>query len=211
MTAYVPHTEDLEWTRRAIRGRKVWAVPSGGFVLILNHEEMHFTTMMKMSPSPQEIELFGKVCTNLITIGYSQEKSSFIEGADSIEDILSGMGLTDEEMAHIRLESHDEQNMDEDWVPSSTSIEWTRDHISNLGEGALWVIPDASAILKISHAEKNYTLIVGKNQAANETIYMDKATKIMTILGYELATLFVDDADISVSERLEHIKHWAID
>ena len=101
--------------------------------------------------------------------------------------------------------------MTKDWVPSIASIDWTRNYIAGLAEGALWVIPNASTIMKISHLEKNFSAFVGKNQTDEETINMDKSINILEIVGYKLASVFVDEADITVYERLEHIKHWALD
>ena len=102
MTVYVPTTEDLEWTRRAIRGRKVWAVPSGGFVILLDHENMEFTTLLQIKGGSPEIDLFERVHVNLVTIGYTAKRGSFIEGAHATDDILRKMGLTEEDLAIIR-------------------------------------------------------------------------------------------------------------
>jgi hypothetical protein len=215
---YIPTAQDLDWTKRVIQGKHSWAVPSGGCILTLNHDQMKFATFIKTNPNPQEIDLFDRIFLNMIALGYQEEKRIICEGANSTDDIARNVfEWTNDEIELSKINSLRNRptdprfNMNEDWEPSSISIEWTRNHISSLGEGALWVIPDASAIMKISHTQKNYTLIVGQNQADNETIYMNKTTKIMEIIGYKLAGLFVDDADISVFERLKNVEEWALD
>ena len=69
---------------------------------MLDHENMEFTTLLQMKGGPPEIDLHERVHVNLVTIGYTAQRGSFIEGAHSTDDILRKMGLTEEDLAIIR-------------------------------------------------------------------------------------------------------------
>jgi len=103
---YVPTAQDLDWTKRAIQGKKVWAVPSGGFLLTLDHATMVFTTFMKMNPNPPEIDLFERVFVNMVVLGYREEKRIVCEGADSVDDIVTNLfGWTEDEIERTKIHS----------------------------------------------------------------------------------------------------------
>ena len=103
---YVPTAQDLDWTRRAIQGKKCWAVPSGGFLLTLDHGEMVFSTFMKMNPNPQEIDLFNRVFLNMVTLGYQSVNRVFCEGANSVDDIVKGaFNWSDDDIEQAKIHS----------------------------------------------------------------------------------------------------------
>ena len=103
---YVPTTQDLDWTKRAIQGKHSWAVPSGGFLLTLDHDKMVFNTFMKMNPNRRELDLFARVSLNLFVLGYQEGKRVSCEGANSVDDIVMNFfGWTEDEIERNKIES----------------------------------------------------------------------------------------------------------
>ena len=103
---YIPTTADIEWTRKAIEGKRAWTVPSAGSVLEFDHSTMVFTTFMKMDPNPPEIDLFERVCLNLAALGFREEKRIMCEGADTVDDILVNVfGLTEDDIEANKIYS----------------------------------------------------------------------------------------------------------
>lgn len=85
---YVPSDEDLSWTRNHIENKIVWAVPSVGCVLIINHENMFFDTWMKSEPTDEETTRFEAIESNLLSLGYTERRASIIRGTKNVEEVL---------------------------------------------------------------------------------------------------------------------------
>jgi len=103
---YIPTAQDLDWTKRLIQDKHSWAVPSGGFILTLNHDQMVFATFMKMNPNPQEVDLFDRIFLNMITLGYQEEKRIICEGANSTDDIaMNVFEWTEDEIERSKIQS----------------------------------------------------------------------------------------------------------
>ena len=85
---YVPTAQDIEWTRQAIVGKKVWAVPSASCVFLLNHKTKSFNTYMIMNISALELSLHDRIGINLLMLGFAGENRFIVEGANHVDDIL---------------------------------------------------------------------------------------------------------------------------
>jgi hypothetical protein len=85
---YVPTAQDIEWTRQAIVGKKVWAVPSASCVFLLDHEAKSFNTYMIMNISALELSLHDRIGINLLMLGFAGENRFIVEGANHVDDIL---------------------------------------------------------------------------------------------------------------------------
>ena len=86
--SYIPTAQDIEWTRQAIMGKKVWAVPSASCVFLLDHEAKSFNAYMRMNISASEISLHERVGINLLMLGFAGENRFIVEGANHVDDIL---------------------------------------------------------------------------------------------------------------------------
>ena len=104
--SYIPSTQDLDWTMRAIHGKHTWAVPSGGAVLTFEHNRMSFSRYVKMNPNPKEIDLINRILLNLALLGYNEERQIICEGANSTDEILMKiMRLRESDIASIKNKS----------------------------------------------------------------------------------------------------------
>lgn len=86
--AYIPTESDVEWTRNAIDGRVVWAIPSIGCVLLIMHDRKGYQTYMKSNPTELETEEYEKVESNCSILGYREISASIIGEANNADDIL---------------------------------------------------------------------------------------------------------------------------
>lgn len=85
-----------------------WAVPAGGFILTFNHDASQFTTYMKINPSPDEIDLFERVATNMIFLGYEEEQRIICEGKNSVDEIaIDVLGWSQNDIAKSKRFSKD--------------------------------------------------------------------------------------------------------
>ncbi len=104
---YVPTAQDIEWTRQAIEGKKVWAVPSASCVFLLNHEAKSFNTYMRMNLSASEQSLHDRIGINLLMLGFAGENRLIVEGANHVDDILK--------IVFERTEEEIEENKKTSW------------------------------------------------------------------------------------------------
>ena len=86
--SYIPTESDVEWTRNAINGRVVWAIPSIGCVLLIMHDRKGYQTYMKSNPTELETEEYEKVESNCSILGYREISASIIGEANNADDIL---------------------------------------------------------------------------------------------------------------------------
>jgi hypothetical protein len=85
---YIPTQADIEWTLNAINGRIVWAVPSIGCVILLNHDTNTWMTYMKSNPTELETYNYEKIETNLNVIGYQEASAKIMGQAKNVNDVL---------------------------------------------------------------------------------------------------------------------------
>ena len=111
---YMPTAQDIEWTRQAIEGKKVWAVPSACCVFMLDHENKSFNTYFGMNISPLEQSNHDRIGINLLMLGFSGENRFFVEDAKHVDDILERIfERTGEEIDRIKKNSWENKPYDE--------------------------------------------------------------------------------------------------
>ncbi len=85
---YIPSPEDLEWTMGHIQNKRLWAIPSIGCALVIDHDNMIFDTWMKSEPTEEETLNFEAVDANLTALGYTERHASIIGGTRNVDDVL---------------------------------------------------------------------------------------------------------------------------
>ena len=114
--AYVPSNEDLEWTASTIEAQRLWAIPSIGCALVIDHDNMIFDTWMKSEPTEEETLNFEAVEANMAALGYTERHASIIGGTRNVDDVLFAISR-----AIVRLES--EGKADSAWISVKDSID----------------------------------------------------------------------------------------
>lgn len=78
------------------------------------------------------------------------------------------------------------------WEPSPSDIEWTRNHINQISEGGVWVIPAANdSRLTFHHSTKSYdAVILATLPGEQETVL--RTMTVLKILGYLANTILWD-------------------
>ena len=91
---YIPTLEDIEWTRNAIIGKKIWAMPSGQCVFIMDHSSKVFRTGIIMNPTPQNMENYSRVRINLLCLGFQEESASILQGMNTLDEIVANIPMS---------------------------------------------------------------------------------------------------------------------
>ena len=92
------------------------------------------------------------------------------------------------------------------WEPSPSDIEWTRNHINQISEGGIWVVPAANdSKLTFTHSTKSYDVVI----TASEEREIQTMMRILTVLkelGY-LANSIIHGNAISREDRLNRFQN----
>lgn len=82
-----------------------------------------------------------------------------------------------------------------DWRPSETDVEWQREMLRVLRDGAVWGVPISLSSFKFDKTNKTFCLIIGDPE--NET--NRRIAKVLKIIGYvEVEKTGEDDNDDDV-------------
>ena len=79
-----------------------------------------------------------------------------------------------------------------EWKPRDSDIEWTREHIAQLSEGGMWVIPIANhSTIQVFHSDKTYIATIHGSEPGTQTVMMQTMT-VLKILGYKAKAIIND-------------------
>jgi len=108
---YIPSSDDIEWTRKAITRVKGWLVPSAGCLITCNHELMSFDVIFTTPNNSQvfanNINNFAKIRINLLVLGYSDGRLTIDPDSDSVEDIHRKFGASEEDIDYAKNRGKD--------------------------------------------------------------------------------------------------------
>ena len=91
------------------------------------------------------------------------------------------------------------------WKPSPSDIEWTKNHIEQLSEGGVWVIPAANdSRLTFHHSTKSYDAVILATLPGEQETMLRTMT-VLEILGY-LANTILWDSIGSEESRLDRFQ-----
>ena len=85
---YIPSSRDLNWTMKNMHNLQSWAVPSGGFVVLFDHNNHKFKTFTIAQPDERKTQNFTSTCTNLLNLGYTESNRVICEGVSSTDELL---------------------------------------------------------------------------------------------------------------------------
>ena len=79
-----------------------------------------------------------------------------------------------------------------DYKPRDSDIEWTREHIAQIREGGMWVIPIANnSMIQFFHSDKTYIATIYGSAPKTQAVMM-QTTTVLKILGYEARAIMYD-------------------
>lgn len=85
---YIPSSRDLNWTMKSIHNKQSWALPSGGFVVLFDHNNHKFKTFTIAQLDERQTQYFTNTYTNLLTLGYTESNRVICEGVSSTDELL---------------------------------------------------------------------------------------------------------------------------
>ena len=79
-----------------------------------------------------------------------------------------------------------------EWKPRASDIEWTREHIAQIREGGMWVIPIANhSTVQVFHSDKTYIATINGIEPRTQSVMMQTMT-VLKILGYQARAIMND-------------------
>ena len=79
-----------------------------------------------------------------------------------------------------------------EWKPRDSDIEWTLEHIAQIREGGMWVIPIANhSTIQVFHSDKTNIATIHGSEPRTQTVMMQTMT-VLKILGYEAKAIIND-------------------
>jgi hypothetical protein len=69
-----------------------------------------------------------------------------------------------------------------DWEPRWSDINWTRDLLSKINDGGVWVQPASCASFTFYHSKKEY--VVDESHCINQDM-VDRTRKVLSVLDWK--------------------------
>ena len=67
-----------------------------------------------------------------------------------------------------------------DWTPKQSDIDWVRELLRMLKDGATWVVPCSTSIYTFYHSRKEYVLVGDRDDETNQ-----RTNKILDMFGWK--------------------------